>query len=229
MAKRFTCEGIARVVLLSINGLFFALGAAVLILSVFGFSYFFSSSSSASSVISSFDLPAFNLILVVTACVTIGLALLGVYGAWRYALQLLKLYLLALLAIISIQIAMGIYLLTLNMDDVRTSWNQETPAARQSRVDIQNSLTCCGYDTWTDSIGYLHTPCPYAPTAPVSAAAFRQPQTCQVAVRSYVDRWLVPVAVAAIVLAVVEIMAVGTVGFIIFRQKERHVKTGFEY
>ena len=229
MAKRYSCEGIARLVLLSINGLFFALGAAVLILSVFGFSYFFSSSSSASSVISSFDLPAFNLIIVVTACVTIALSLLGTFAASRYQLQLLKLYLLALLATISIQIAMGIYLLTLNMDDVRTTWNQETPSARTSRVDIQNSLTCCGYDTWTDSIGFLQTPCPFAPMAPVSASLWRPPQTCQVAVKSYVNRWLLPVAVAAIVLAVVEMMAVGTVGFIIFRQKERHVKTGFEY
>ena len=229
MAKRYTCEGIARWLVLAVNALFFCLGAAVLILSIFGFSYFFSSSSSASSVVSSFDLPAFNVIILVTACVTIGLALLGSYAAFKYNLQLLKLYLLALIAIISIQIAMGIYLLTLDMNDVRTSWNEETPSARQTRINIQNSLTCCGYDQWTDALSYLQTPCPYAPTAPVQASAFTPPQTCQTAVRNYVNRWLVPVAVAAIVLAVVEMMAVGTTGFIIFRQKDRHVKTGFEY
>ena len=115
------------------------------------------------------------------------------------------------------------------MGDVRTTWNEETPSGRANRIDIQNSLTCCGYDTWTDAIGFLQTPCPYAPSAPVQASAFTPPQTCYVAVRDYVNRWLLPVAIAAIVLAIVEMLAVATTSFIIFRQKEKQAKTGFEY
>ena len=228
MAKRFTCEGVARYGVLGINALFFALGLTVLILACLGFSYFHSDSSSESSVVASFQLPAFNVILLVTGSVTVALSLVGSLAAYRYQLQLLKLYLLSLLAVISIQVAMGVYLLTLDMSTVSQSWNQETPAALQTRVDLQQSLQCCGFSTWTDSIGYLQTACPLQPAQPVSAA-FSPPQTCQTAIRDYVNRWLVPVAVAAIVLAVVELLAVATTSFIIFRAKDRQAKTGFEY
>ena len=228
MAKRWSVEGIARWVVLLLNGLFFALGLTVLVLSVSGFSYFFHSQQSA--LLESYNLPAFNIVLLVSGSVTIGLSVLGVWAALRYKVTLLKLYLLSLLAVVSVQVAMGIYLLTLDSDTVRTTWNTESASAQSTRVNIQTSLGCCGYDAWTDSIGYpLLTPCPYAPTAPVTAAAFTAPTTCQKAVREYVNKWLLPVAVAAIVLAVVELAAIATTAVIIFRAKDKQQKTGFEY
>ena len=230
MAKRWSVEGIARWVVLLLNGLFFALGLTVLVLSVCGFSYFFHVTSQQSALLESFNLPAFNIVLLVSGSVTVGLSLLGVWAAWRYKLTLLKLYLLSLLAVVSVQVAMGIYLLTLDMGTVRTTWNYESASAQGTRISIQESLGCCGYDSWTDSIGYpLLTPCPYAPTAPIAASSFVPPTTCQKAVQDYVNKWLLPVAIAAIVLAVVELAAIATTAVIIFRAKDRQQKTGFEY
>ena len=42
------------------------------------------------------------------------------------------------------QIAIGAYLLNIDMSGLRTSWEQDDEIGKQRRLTLQNYLTCCG-------------------------------------------------------------------------------------
>jgi hypothetical protein len=102
------------------------------------------------------------------------------------------------------QIVIGAYLLHLDMSGLRTSWEQDDDQGYQRRTKVQTYLSCCGFDNWSDSIGTLHTDCPYLPQYP----SYDQPQTCYVAAQSFVKSWINPVATAAIAIGCIEAVTV---------------------
>lgn len=140
------------------------------------------------------------------------------------------------------QVAIGAYMLNIDMSSLRTSWEQDDAEGQARRDQLQVYLTCCGsetctetaalcvqslwlgvlrtcvdsqlsvacfplspshsFDTWSDSLGTLHTSCPYLPT-PMNG--FKEPQACFPAAKKFVRAWLGPVATGAIVIGCIEV------------------------
>lgn len=96
---------------------------------------------------------------------------------------------------------MGAYLLNLDLSKLRTSWEQDDSVGAARRNTLQNYLTCCGFDVWSDSIGTLHTDCPYLPSFP----EYKEPTTCFQAAKNFVESWLKPIAIGAIVIGSIEV------------------------
>ena len=124
------------------------------------------------------------------------------------------------------QIAIGAYLLNLDMSSLRTSWEQDDDQGYNRRVTLQNYLGCCGFDVWSDSIGTLHTDCPNNPTY---ANQYAVPTACFQATKDYVNTWMHPIAVAAIVIGTIESLAMGITFALVFNSKDRNSDTAFDY
>lgn len=124
------------------------------------------------------------------------------------------------------QIAIGAYLLNLDMGGLRTSWEQDDDQGYNRRVTLQRYLTCCGFDVWSDSIGTLHTDCPNPPTY---ANGYTVPTACYKASQDYIDSWMHPIAVAAIVIGSIESLAMAITCVLVFRSKDRNSDTAFDY
>ncbi len=124
------------------------------------------------------------------------------------------------------QVAVGAYLLNLDMSSLRTSWEQDDETGAHRRQVLQNFLECCGFDTWSDSLGTLHTYCPYLPSF---ENGYKEPTACYPAAKAFVNNWLGPVAIAAIVIGCIESIAMGITFALIFKSKEVNSDTAFDY
>jgi hypothetical protein len=124
------------------------------------------------------------------------------------------------------QVAIGAYLLNLDMSSLRTSWEQDDATGAHRRDVLQRYLTCCGFDVWSDSIGTLHTDCPYLPTF---ANGYAEPDSCFEAAKDFVNQWLGLVALAAIIIGCIESLAMGITFALIFKSKDKNSDTAFDY
>lgn len=111
------------------------------------------------------------------------------------------------------------------MSKLRNDWEQDNEEGYNRRVNLQGYLTCCGFDTWHDSIGTLHTACPYPPAYP----SYAPPTTCFQASKNYVNEWLHPVAIAAIVIGCIESVAMVVSGVLVWKSKEKADDSAFSY
>lgn len=75
-------------------------------------------------------------------------------------------------------------------------------------------------------MGSLHTDCPYPPTY---ANGYTEPETCYSAADSFLNEWMNPIALAAIIIGSIESIAMGITFTIIFKSKDRNSDTAFDY
>jgi len=224
MAKGFDCGQFSRQVVIGINALFLLLGIAMVIVGIVGYNQLQSSTNQA-YVLQDFDLPNIMIVILCSGLGTVLTSLFGCLGAWKRWENVLKLYASIVTVVVCIQIAMGAYLLNLNIDSLQSTWATETVQGTQNRVSFQNYLGCCGWSNWYDSIGQLTTPCPYLPTITNPAL----PTTCRQATLNFVHKYMGAIAAAAITIAVIELVSLFATCFVIFDGKRRGVETGFEY
>lgn len=166
------------------------------------------------------------------------------------ALVVVPQYVVLVLITFLTQVAIGAYLLNLDMSSLRTSWEQDDQEGAARRNQLQQYMECCGYepmdmaqgawtgqgqrrrppehvvssfvhvfsclplvpvlcsfDIWSDSIGTLHTDCPYLPKYP----QYIEPTSCKQAAEDFVDSWLKPIATAAIVIGCIEVRTLGRI------------------
>jgi hypothetical protein len=83
------------------------------------------------------------------------------------------------------------------------------------------------FDTWSDSIGTLHTPCPDSllPQAP----HYIEPKACFQAAKDFVHAWLGPVAIGAIIIGSIESVAMCITFALIMKSKTTDTDTAFDY
>lgn len=126
----------------------------------------------------------------------------GAVGAVKKQRVLLTIYLFVIFAVVLIQMCIGIYIYqydsagTINTL-VEDKWFEEGTSAREKRISYQDYFECCGWNNVYDSraAGY-DTPC------------LRQdPPTCKQATLDWLAQFYTPVAIAAIVFAVLEFLA----------------------
>ena len=224
MAKGWTVRSAARVTMITMNGVFLLLGVVIVILSAIAVSKLMTLSSE-TSLLHSLSLPTLVLVILITAVLTVLTAAVGIFAATFVNGQLLRLYVVVVFIIVSLQIGIGAYIMTLNTNALRTDWMDETSSGFAVRTTFQSAMSCCGYETFTDSIGFLQTPCPYLP-AHVGGAV---PVSCHSAVRTFVSKWIAPVAAAAISAAAIELTAVAITLAVMYQRKQQQAKSGFEY
>lgn len=70
---------------------------------------------------------------------------------------------------------MGAYLFGLSTGDLRSTWEEDSSEGWRRRVSFQNYMGCCGFDSWTESLGALYTDCPFIPQTVNDPT----PQTCE--------------------------------------------------
>jgi len=225
MAKKYTCEATARNVVLIINVIFLLFGVVIIAIGVIGYNK--ANDIRNSQILSAFSIDILTIIVFASGIGTIIAAIIGFSGAWLRHLTLLKIYSVFVFIVVGIQFAIGIYLTTLDVNTLRTAWEEDDPQGqgRTRRYAFQDYLHCCGFDYWTDSIGQLQTDCPYRPINPGDSA----PPSCKQAAYDFVKTWIGPVWAAAITIACLELTALATTCFIIFKNRGKSVDTAFDY
>lgn len=176
-------------------------------------------------ILSSLNLGLLTIIIIVAAGATVFTSFLGFMGAYFKNMTVLKLYVVLVLITFVTQIAIGAYLLNLDLSSLRTSWEQDDAVGRNRRDTLQTYLNCCGFDVWSDSMGTLNTDCPYLPSYP----SYTEPQTCYDAAKNFVKSWLNPIAQAAIVIGSIEGVAMLVTFIIIVQSKEKDTDTAFDF
>jgi hypothetical protein len=224
MAKRFTVEGIARYGVVGVNFIFLILGIVTLILGAVGFVKQQQMLNN-NNELSSFNLNTIMIIILISGIGTMCCAIMGIIGAFLRISNILKLYCLILLCVICLQIGMGAWVLNLSISSLQGTWYDPTPSGISNRIAFQNYMNCCGWQTWSDSIAQLYTPCPYTP----ANGFVGTPTTCQDSANNFMKTYMDAVAIGAIIIAVFEALALITTFILIFKGKAKDGETGFEY
>jgi len=224
MAKGLTGEKAARVLVLGINTLFLLFGIVILAVGIVSYQKANDIRNQA-DIIRTLDIPLLTIIIAVAGLGTIVTSIIGCVGAWIRHNTILKAYSVIIFIVIGVQIAMGIYLFQLSVDSLRETWEEDSEVGLNRRISFQNYMTCSGFDYWTDAMGQLHTYNPFTPKSPLDPV----PKTCKEAASEFVRKYMLPVAIAAIVIAAVEFVALGFTCFLIFQAKETVEDTAFSY
>jgi len=140
-----------------------------------------------------------NVKLIAAFIVSLGIAtivtsLSGFVGAATKNTTFLKIYAVILFCVCAIQLGIGSYMVTLNVDDLRAEWFKDTDQGEARREQYQDYMDCCGFEFITDS--QPETECPS-----------NSKTSCKDATMAFMKKYLAPVAVIAVVIAVIELIS----------------------
>jgi len=180
---------------------------------------------SSSSLFRNLDTKVACAILIATGAGTIATAIVGFIGvAFRWQTTL-KLYTVIMFLVCTLQLAMGIFLYTRDPNKIEGDlWFDPSPQGVGTRVAYQNYLGCCGWettiDTRTDVWGPTDCPVGYVygwEEIPPLPGAW---PPCLTATLTWKQKYMYPIAQAAIVLAVFQFVALSGSCFIIMVAKK---------
>eukprot|EP00808_Paulinella_micropora_P019947 g80536.t1 len=145
------------------------------------------------------------------ACVTV--ALLGMLGAYKRYPTLLKAYIVLMFLILMLQMAMGIYMKSTDVEGtIQKEFLKDTPEGQQNRIAYQNYLECCGWNH--PLIDTLALDDPYCPWYEIGST-----RTCADATADWLQKYAGPVAGLAVALAVLELIALSASCFVVMNAK----------
>jgi len=199
------CEKFSRTVVIGINILFFCAGVIIL---GFALNLILGSGISQLGAIQRAFLRGLRIEIVAAilgfcAAIIILTSIAGVVGAYKQWRKMLIFYAATMFLVLSIQLAMGFYLNTLDPSAFEAYWHEASVATRD---DIQTSLGCCGWKVNSDTVPYPD--CKYPGWDPPAAS-------CELRAKQFIQQYTVPAAVAAITIAFAELAAMfGTCGLI---------------
>jgi hypothetical protein len=202
-------QKVSRFLIVFVNILFLMLGIAVVVLGAYGLVKGGQAVKGA-KLLKQLDIVLIGAIVTASGAVTIVTAFAGLLGACKQWAKCLKAYALVLFIVCAIQLAMGIYLSTLTLGDLQTTWEEDSDEGLERRISYQDFFDCCGWNYLTDSLGYLNTPC-------INAGYIFL--TCRDATLNYIHDYVDPVAVGATIVASVELVAMSLACFVIMTQK----------
>jgi len=218
------CQGFTRVLLLAINCFFFGAGVLIVILAAVANSDAKDFENNA-KIFKWYQAGASSAILIATGAGTIATATVGFLGVYFRWTTCLKIYTVVMFGVCALQLAMGIFLFTRNVDtQIEDYWFDPTQDGLNNRIAYQNVRACCGWLTTTDS----RTPA-WGPTnCPTNYVAGyewdpRWPGSwppCETATVDWVHKYLNPISTAAITLSVFQFIALAGSCFIIMVAKK---------
>jgi len=214
------CAKIARKIVIGINAVFLGLGILVLILALVALTK--AEDLTELPVLGSLDLDLITFLLVVSGSGSIGASLCGFFGALKKIRKLLTAYVVLLGIIVSIQIGMGAWLSTVNVDgdsyedkfQRRAEGERSCPEDAKCISDYYEFFDCC---YWSDvdsppndeAIGVLCT-----------KETFTFPgDLCQTKTNKYIDTNMRPAALAAVGVGAVELAGLVLSCFVIFQNQ----------
>jgi len=216
------CQGFTRVILMAIN--IFFLGAGVLIVIFASVSIGKAAQfEQQSNLFQNMDTRVSCAILIATGAGTIAVAIMGFVAVTFRWTTTLKLYTVIMFLVCTLQLAMGIFLYTRNPDKIMGDlWFDPTAPGIATRVAYQNFLSCCGWyntiDTQTDAWGPTTCPVGYIWGYEDGLAGAWPP--CLPATQKWLKSYIIPLAEAAVVLAVFQFVALSGSCFIIMVSKK---------
>jgi len=192
-----------------VNILFLLMGIAIVAIGSYGVTQSKKVIAGA-QLLQQLDIVLIGVIVTASGVGTILTSIAGLIGAIKKWGNFLKGYALVLFLVCGIQLSMGVYLTTLNTDQLQSTWNEDTDAGRQRRIDYQDHFHCCGWNTLTDSLGYLDTPCPNPGVITL---------TCKQATINFMHQYVDPLALGSIVVACIELFSMSLACFVIMTMK----------
>jgi len=205
------CTGFTRILLLGIN--FFFLGAGLLIVIIGAVS-----KSNADGFEK--DAPMFHwyqssiscAILIATGAGTIATSIVGFLGVYFRWTTCLKIYTIVMFGVCALQLAIGIFLFTRNVDtQIEDYWFDPTSDGVSERQKYQVTRDCCGWRTTTDTRtqAWGPTDCPqhFVPGYEWEPQPANAWPPCRQATIDWVHTYIDPISTAAIVLSVFQFIA----------------------
>jgi len=191
MAK-FSCSNASRYIVVLVNVAFIVMGIIIMITGFVAYGLAQNVESSA-IIFRSLQVSLIAELITITGLMTIAISLTGCYGAYMKDSNYLKFYAVSLFIVCCIQLGMGAYLMSLNVDSLYNTWAQDDTQGEEQREDYENYMHCCGWDWVTDSMP--ETPCD----------GYRV--TCKQATQNWLNSHMASVAAAAVGIAVVELVS----------------------
>jgi len=214
------CKGFTRIVILGVNVFFLGAGLLIIILAsvALGKAQQFEDQS---SIFTYMATAVSSAILVATGVGTVVTAILGFLGAVFKWTTWLKIYTIIMFLTCTLQLSIGIFLYTRDINkQCEDYWFDPTPDGVPTRAAYQNYLDCCGwastYDTRTDAWGPTDCPTGFQPGWELGYPGAWPP--CYDATKTWVKKYINPISVAAIVLAVFQFVALFGSCFIIMSE-----------
>jgi len=211
--KHVTKDGVARAVVLGVNSIFLLIGIGVVVAAIILSSKFNQIEQSA-SLLNDLNVQLIAIIVALCGALILAASTCGVLGAWKRWRKVLIFYSGTLFLVVLIQLAMGIYLRTLDASALEQKWHESTPDDRQG---VQDYLVCCGWNAIDDSIPYPDCTDPNIPV-----------QTCHDATVNFINANIYPIAGVAIGVGALEIITLVCACMLIFTQKAPKQTDGFE-
>lgn len=215
MAIRDDIEKVSKKAMIIINIIFFILTTIVLIMGAVavGVANFGGGSSGTPGLLESLDIGRLASILLMCGVLGVITAILGIATAIKpqQFRVCLILYVVLLLIICCVQLAMGAYLLDLEAETLRSSWNDDTATGRARREAYMDAMGCCGFDNIFE---YQLQP------ACTAEQLEKLPRSCKAATDEFIDKQVGPAAVGAVVIGIFEIIAMICACFLVFYDKE---------
>jgi len=193
MAIRDQIKKCARYTVMIVNIIFLACGIFILIMGLVGLNRI-SDYEDSVPILKELNIKLIASLIVCAGIATIAVAVIGFISAAFRMHAFLKAYTLLLFAVCCIQIAMGAYMITRDVEDLRDEWELDSEQGEARRQAYQLSFECCGFLYVTDSLPETECPNNYR-------------VSCVEATKTKIEENLLPVAISAIVFGCLELIS----------------------
>jgi flagellar basal body-associated protein FliL len=140
-------------------------------------------------------------------------AILGFVAAVKKLKRLMVFYVVMIFVILTVQMAMGIVMLTMDSSDVYDTFREDSVEGYQRRENFQTYMECCGWDYSTEEFFPERVAC-----------VARHPtytNTCKEEVQDVIDTWVTPTGIVLVVLSVLALIALVAALVVIFSQRKK--------
>jgi len=122
-------------------------------------------------------------------------------------------YILFLFVVLTVQMAMGALMLSMNKDDVYNTYREDSLIGYERRQDFQTHMKCCGWKYATEEFFPERVAC--IATYPLNTTP------CADKVQSLLDDWVYPTGIVLVVLSILSLIALIATLVVIFSQRKK--------
>lgn len=210
--KDWCAEKLSRNWLIIVNVLFIVCGVGIFMGGFLALNLDITSDPSY-DILRAFDIELLAWAILFTGATLILTSFFGLYGAYFYLIRPLKTYTLVLFLICAMEMGLGIYLSTLDVDALSDFWFEDTDAAYGRREAYQDYFQCCGWNTVTDTYpfpgGGLGPACP-DPAISIS---------CVQATQDFLAQYINPITIVIIIVPSIQVISLMGACTILFYQE----------
>lgn len=212
MGRKNWGDKLGTIFLVGINVLFICAGIAILIASILSWNELEDLRSRA-DLLKELNLDVIIQVVLFAAAAMFLVAILGFVAAVKKLKRLMVFYVVMIFVILTVQMAMGIVMLTMDSSDVYDTFREDSVEGYQRRENFQTYMECCGWDYSTEEFFPERVAC-----------VARHPtytNTCKEEVQDVIDTWVTPTGIVLVVLSVLALIALVAALVVIFSQRKK--------